>query len=212
MNWCPHDLLWVTRTDLQCAPDDSDTLLPRWVRDGQGPVVVRRERVPTRGMIAVGVRGQQKSERQAAYIARRSVATGLTPYELAASRPWLRHPLRTSHPVLQTLADLAPRLDAKDLHWGITGSLGYEFATGESQLRPESDLDLIIRAPNPLTRCEAAALLTQLGNSTCRLDIQLETPDGAIALAEWAGRSPRVMIRTAEGPRLSAEPWQPATN
>ncbi|GGO86460.1 phosphoribosyl-dephospho-CoA transferase [Marinobacterium nitratireducens] len=205
MSWRPHDLLWVQRERLLPAGEQP---LPDWVSAGSGPVVVRRAPASS-GLIAIGVRGRDKRERCAAFARLADVERGLTPFELCSSAPWRAHPERQQHPVLVTLEQLAPRLDARALRWGITGSLGYEFATGEAQLRPSSDLDLVIDTPVPVSRPQASWLLRSLESNGCRVDIQLETPQGAIALAEWAGPSRQVMLKTQFGPRLTDAPWAP---
>jgi phosphoribosyl-dephospho-CoA transferase len=41
-----------------------------------------------------------------------------------------------------------------------------------------------------------------------RVDVQIETPSGAIALAEYAANLARVALRTQFGPRLVENPWQ----
>jgi phosphoribosyl-dephospho-CoA transferase len=75
----------------------------------------------------------------------------------------------------------------------------------------DSDLDLLIRAPEPLARELARALLEQLhtlaGRIGTRIDAQLETPAGGVALAEWAAGKARVLARHASGPQLIADPW-----
>ena len=40
-----------------------------------------------------------------------------------------------------------------------------------------------------------------------RCDIQLETPAGGVALADWLGEAARVMIKHDTGPYLSPDPW-----
>ena len=74
-----------------------------------------------------------------------------------------------------------------------------------------SDLDLLIRTPRTLSRERATQMLTELElhaqHAGIRVDVQLETPAGGIALAEWAAGKPRVMARHAQGPQLIADPW-----
>jgi phosphoribosyl-dephospho-CoA transferase len=48
-----------------------------------------------------------------------------------------------------------------------------------------SDLDLILRTPQPITRNPGAG--GGLDQRLCRVDMQLQTPFGAVALREWAG-------------------------
>ena len=204
MNCRAHDLLWVRRDRLRSA--GPDTALPDWVVSGVGPVVVRRAPAEP-GLVPVGVRGRNKSERQAAFAPLDSVVDYLDPYTLTSGQPWRQHPDHDMHPVLVTLGRLAPMLDHQGLNWGITGSLGYELATGEPQLTASSDLDLVIDAPQSVSRLQAAQLLRYLDDTECRVDIQLETPLGAIALAEWASNTSRVLLKTCDGPRLTATPW-----
>jgi phosphoribosyl-dephospho-CoA transferase len=65
--------------------------------------------------------------------------------------------------------------------------------------------------PKRLPQESAAQILTELQTRAqkagMRVDVQLETPAGGIALAEWAAGKPRVMARCAQGPQLVADPW-----
>lgn len=206
MNWQAHDLLWLDRS-LLVAKDEKQGL-PEWVTKARGPVVVRREHVSTSDLIAVGVRGTNKSQRCAAYASVACVLSTATPYDITRAQAWRRHPDLSNAKVLQALERVARVLDRHDLQWGITGSLGYELATGEPQIHAESDLDLIIKSPEPLTRSFARGLWEEFGSLPCRLDIQIETPAGAIALFEWTGNSQSVLLKSAKGPFLVKNPWQ----
>ena len=93
-------------------------------------------------------------------------------------------------PVFRVLAELRPLLDALGHVWGVTGSAGFQLATGLPTAHPDSDLDLLLRTERPLL----------LQGSACRVDLQLETPLGGLALREWAGTSSRVLVKTADGP------------
>jgi phosphoribosyl-dephospho-CoA transferase len=107
-------------------------------------------------------------------------------------------------PALSTLQTARPMMEATGLPWGPTGSVGFELATGVTAASPDSDLDLVIRMPDgtagllPLL----VALHRELSGVGVRVDCQVESPIGAIALAELAGGRPDVLVRTAEGPRL----------
>jgi len=46
-----------------------------------------------------------------------------------------------------------------------------------------------------------------LADANIRTDAQIETPGGAVALAEYAVASGSVLVRTADGPRLVTDPW-----
>lgn len=213
MCWRPHDLLWLSRDRLRAA--QPDLALPDWAVRGAGPVVVRRAPPPAPGWVAVGIRGDNKQRRVAAFAPVTAVIRWLGPYSIARGRLWSTHPQRDQHPVLRTLQRLAPVLDRLVPRWGVTGSLGYECATGTPQLHGGSDLDLLIDGVQGVSRAQAAGWLAALPDTECRVDIQLETPLGSIALAEWAGaeshthtQAPaQVMLRTQTGPLLTADPW-----
>ncbi len=66
---------------------------------------------------------------------------------------------------------------------------------------------MILRVPQALSRRQASGLLQQLDNPFCRVDLQLQTPLGALALAEWAGTAQRVMLKQAGGVQLLLDPW-----
>ncbi len=204
MTWRAHDLLWLERRWLRASTTAS---VPSWVSEGCGPVVVRRESVADTQMIAVGVRGNDRSQRFAAYAPIAQVTECMSPYDIAQMEAWLEHPLRDQMPVLQTLQQVAPLLNQYLLRWGVTGSLGYELVTGTSQIHVASDLDLVIDAPQYLSRAMAQSLCDTLRDVPCRVDVQIETPAGAIALQEWANNCPTVLLKAETGPVLVADPW-----
>ncbi|WP_110187577.1 malonate decarboxylase holo-ACP synthase [Pokkaliibacter plantistimulans] len=221
-DWTAHDLLWAARSALLPAPQpgaESITPLPAWLAQVQGPVVIRRDQPPSANLLPVGVRGASKAERYAAYLPRAAVLERLTPEQLVSEQRWCRHPLRLTHPVLRMLDQLAGRAAELGLRWGITGSLGYELASGQPLLHDDSDLDLLIRTPSHISPALAQEWQSQLlGLSPlCRVDIQLETPLGAVALAEWAAQSDNrpgpvlrqgILLKSNAGPQLVTDPWQ----
>jgi phosphoribosyl-dephospho-CoA transferase len=95
--------------------------------------------------------------------------------------------------------------------WGPTGSTAFELATGVPTVHASSDLDVLMRAPAPVPADEAHALLHQFESCAetagIRVDVQLETPAGGVALAEWARHKPRTLVKRADGPCLIADPW-----
>ena len=193
----PHDLLWgMTPAQL---PADAPAWAIAVLAAGQ-PVVVRRARVAA-GLVAVGLRGATRDQRLAALMPVEAIAHRLAPEDLLARQA------SEDLPVFRVLAELRPLLDALGHAWGVTGSAGFQLATGLPTAHPDSDLDLLLRAERPLPRSEARPLLQLLEGRACRVDLQLETPLGGVALGEWAGGAARVLIKTAEGPRLVSDPW-----
>jgi len=197
-DFLPHDLLWgLTPAQL---PEEA----PGWVAEalslGQ-PVVVRRE-LTTSDQVAVGVRGPLREQRFATLMPRALVERCVRPEALidieVCAQDW---------PALQALHYLRPLLNASGLVWGVSGSAGFELATGLPTLHQQSDLDLILRVPQTLSRRQAIGLLQQLDNPFCRVDLQLQTPLGAVALVEWAGTARRVLLKQADGVQLVLDPW-----
>jgi phosphoribosyl-dephospho-CoA transferase len=194
----PHDLLWGMTPDQW--PADAPTWAMQALAAGH-PVVVRRA-VCEPGLVAVGIRGIRRDQRLAAAMPIHLIQRLLSPEQLSQRVPgqW---------PALQALATVKPLLDATVLPWGPTGGVGFQLATGIAVLHQASDLDLLLRTPIPFSRQQARTLLEALAEAPCRIDLQLETPNGAVALREWAGASRRVLLKCAEAARLVDNPWLP---
>ncbi|WP_271410079.1 malonate decarboxylase holo-ACP synthase [Pseudomonas sp. Q1-7] len=194
----PHDLLWGM------TPDQLPANAPAWawqVLAAGHPVVVRRALCEP-GHVAVGIRGASRDQRLAAIMPIRSIRRLLSPEQLRPLGPG-------DLPALRALETVASMLDATDRSWGPTGGVGFQLATGIPVLHAASDLDLLLRTREPFERQQARTLLAALAEAPCRIDLQLETPLGAVALREWAGESRRVLLKCAEGARLVDNPWQP---
>ena len=195
----PHDLLWGL--PLSALPGDA----PDWVIEVVSlghPVVVRREAL-RHGLIAVGVRGPAREQRYATQMAVADIGRSVSPEQLidmpANGAQWpALHALRQVHPVMASLERV----------WGVSGSAGFELASGVSALHQGSDLDLILRTPCLVERRWAAELVEALETAVCRIDVQLQLPTGAIALREWARPEGQVLLKTSHGARLVRDPWQ----
>jgi phosphoribosyl-dephospho-CoA transferase len=194
-----HDLLWGM------TPEQLPADAPGWVVEsisaGQ-PVVVRRA-ITASNQVAVGVRGRLREQRYATSMAVAAISHQVRPEDLC-------HVESTRKlPSLRALAQLRPMLDACGWVWGVSGSAGFELASGFTALHERSDLDLILRTPQPLSRTQARALMMLLGSAECLVDMQLQTPNGAVALREWAGPSQRVLLKNAHEACLVSDPWNP---
>ncbi|WP_034916967.1 malonate decarboxylase holo-ACP synthase [Erwinia sp. 9145] len=196
----PHDLVWLTHeSDLTGA-------LPDWVAAQWRqtlPLVIRRDR-DAAGRLPVGIRGLKREQRAAAWVAISAVRRQVTPESLSEAGFLLRSPF-VSLPPVQAAIQLAQQ--RWPWVWGITGSVGYALATDMPVIHGASDLDLLIRGPEPVSH-EALMRWQQFSQQLpCRVDTQIETSHGAFALTEWL-RDGRVMLKTNDGPRLTATPWQ----
>lgn len=205
--WRPHDLLRLQR--LQAFDNE-----PSWVREafGRVPFAVVRRAPAGDGFVAIGVRGVGRSQRYGTWASSTDVVSAVSPEALALSCTSLA--ARNALPAFAALAalqdDASGPLSA--FVWGPTGSAGFELATQVPTVTASSDLDLLIRTHDkPLARNLATGLLDHLQALAqrvgVRVDAQLDTPAGGVALAEWAAGKPRVLARHARGPQLIADPW-----
>ncbi|QZP34071.1 malonate decarboxylase holo-ACP synthase [Pseudomonas sp. DR48] len=194
-----HDLLWGM------TPEQLPAHAPSWVIDSLGagqPVVVRRA-LSAQGQVAVGVRGRLREQRHATVMSVDVISRCVKPEALC-------HVLIDRDlPAVHALHQLRPLLDGCGWVWGVSGSAGFELASGIQALHEGSDLDLILRTPQPLARSQAQDLLNMLEAAVCPVDMQLQTPFGAIALREWAGSAQRVLLKKAGEACLVIDPWNP---
>ncbi|MHC8302936.1 malonate decarboxylase holo-ACP synthase [Pseudomonas sp. ZS1P83] len=194
-----HDLLWGL------TPEQLPADAPSWVIDsiraGQ-PVVVRRA-LSAADQVAVGVRGRLREQRFATVMDMAAIQRRVRPEDLCHVS------IDRDLPASRALNQLRPTLDACGLVWGVSGSAGFELASGFQALHEGSDLDLILRTPQPLDRSQAQEMLRVFDASFCKVDMQLQTPFGAVALREWAGPSQRVLLKNASDACLVTNPWTP---
>lgn len=206
----PHDLLFA-RGPAAFVPAGER---PDWLADvawtARAPLVVRRD-AASGGQVPVGARGPQRNQRCAGHLAPSDVARRVTPEQLAAAVA--RGPaldLRAAAdalPCIAALLALAPRLRDLGLDWGPLGGAGFWLASGLPVLRATSDLDLLVRAPQPLAPDVLEALAALQEGAGCRVDLQVDTGAGGFALGEYL-RGGRVMLKTAAGPLLVDDPWR----
>jgi phosphoribosyl-dephospho-CoA transferase len=205
----PHDLLWPAEE----AAVVFDGPRPGWATTAWlivAPMVVRRAAPAAAGVVRVGLRGAARSERCAGHLRIDQVGHVLTPEAIARRAASSAAPDASALPCLQALARLAGVLDASPLAWGVTGGVGFMLASGLDVLRPDSDLDLLVRAPRATDADALRAIARLLKDRAARVDVQVETPLGAFALAEWSRTGGAVLLKTAAGPCLVADPWQGA--
>uniref|UniRef100_UPI00313C19C5 malonate decarboxylase holo-ACP synthase n=1 Tax=Inquilinus sp. OTU3971 TaxID=3043855 RepID=UPI00313C19C5 len=198
----PHDLLRIDAKAVAVLARD----LPPWAAASLAaiPWVVMRRAVAYGGLLPVGIRGNRRSERCAAWLPPAAVVECRTPEDLAAARAWHTHLHLAEIPALAVLDAVATLLAG--LGWGPAGSVGFELATGRPTAHPDSDLDIVLRAPGRIISNEASRLLAALGALPVRVDVAVETPLGACSLAEIAAGGSAV-VKSPTGPRLVRNPW-----
>jgi phosphoribosyl-dephospho-CoA transferase len=208
--WRAHDLLRLAR--LTPVVDE-----PVWVRAAfaRAPVAVVRRAQAAAGFVAAGVRGVTRAERFGTWIDIEDIETSISPESLLDATPL---PARAGLAAFIALAALHEHASAlHDFAWGPTGSAGFELATQVPTLTESSDLDVLIRMPqrsdSATIHALAAALAHAAQRAGTRVDAQVETPAGGVALTELAqlahGKA-HVLARASDGARLVADPWQPS--
>ena len=195
----PHDLLRLAQP-LDVVPRSA----PFWVSASLGavPWVVVRRSYASVGRIAVGVRGAGRTQRFAMEIPDTAVMKVLAPEALVARGSALKEDV----PAARALKGAAVLLNGAGLPWGPTGSVGFELASGAPTVTASSDLDLLLRPDGLPARAALCRLYCALQRLPARVDCQIETDSGALALGELASGAREVLLRTPTGPRLIPTP------
>jgi phosphoribosyl-dephospho-CoA transferase len=203
--WRAHDLLRIARIDRA----DNE---PDWLREAlaRAPWAVVRRAQAAAGFVAVGIRGATRAQRFGTWLNHQDVELTCSPEDLLSTLP---SGDRRALPAFAALAVLRASSSPLDGYaWGPTGSTGFELATGIHTISASSDLDLLIRVPERPAPASIRALADTLAHAAdragTRIDAQLETPAGGVALAELAAGKPLVLARASDSPRLIADPWR----
>lgn len=200
MDLNPHDLVRIQGIE--------DLFLgrpfPDWVQAALllAPyAVVRRAEITAEG-IPGGVRGAERGQRCAAWIPVDKILEVITPDSLVYPDNWKAHHSAVVPATIQTLREITPIMQATGYKWGPTGSTGFELATGIPSIKNTSDLDLVINLPVKITIEQANMLLLRLEKTALvRLDVQLNTPAGGVALKEYI-LGKKVLVKTSTAPIL----------
>lgn len=193
-----HDLLWGMTLDFltKDAPD--------WVKNTvrqEHPVVVRRA-LTNATEVAVGIRGVTRNERYAANMPITAITKQLKPEALTDVN------LQDFPHLMTQLQTIQKILNQENWIWGYTGSVGFELATHLKTVTKNSDIDLLIRTDEFLLKDKAQRLMQQLEQTQFKLDVQLQTPNGGVALKEWARTTGKVLLKRNDGAVLVNDPWQ----
>lgn len=192
-----HDLLWGMSAD--ALAEDA----PLWVKavlQRGDPVVVRRA-ITAADQVAVGIRGQFRHQRYAAVMPRSTITRQLKPEALTQVAI---HQFKHLAERLQSISSIMKNFSGC---WGYTGSFGFELATGIATVTAQSDIDLLIRTEQPFAKQQAIELLETFQQAGLNVDIQLQLPQGGLALKEWARNSGKVLLKRPDGAVLIENPW-----
>src|SRR5690606_42127597 len=112
----------------------------------EGELVVVRRGLLEKGQIGVGVRGAAGEQRYGTVMPLALILRCVSPEQL------MKQPALGELPALRALTLLKPYLDELRVAWGPTGSVGFQLATGVETIHVASDLDLVLRPPQPRSR------------------------------------------------------------
>jgi phosphoribosyl-dephospho-CoA transferase len=208
VRWRAHDLLRLKRL----AESDDE---PAWVRAAlaRAPFAVVRRAEAAAGFVAAGVRGATRAERYGTWIPVQDIEASVSPEALLDCEP---APERAALPAFVALAALRAHDALSGYVWGPAGSVGFELASQTPTITASSDLDVLIRVPQRGDPASLHALADALADAArlagTRVDAQLETPAGGVALAELTMGKARVLLRASDGARLVADPWHAASS
>jgi len=190
--------------------------LPTWAAESlrRAPwVVVRRAQI-NGGLIPVGVRGESRQQRFAAWLSPDDALEVVTPQALVSSRAWAlaaaADPVRHRTIAALVVRDRVERVMCEHglaERWGPGGSVGFELASGKPTVTSSNDLDLVLELDRlDLIAGSASSLGSALTGLPVRVDVLLETPEGAVVLSEYVrvcrSETCSFVLRSSTGPRL----------
>ena len=180
-----------------------------WIDEAvkRAPLVVVRRAPIINDMVPVGIRGSDRNQRCAAIILCSTIIDRITPEQLAEGKLWRTNKHIRESQLFPSLEMVDAILSNSGIAWGLTGSVGFELASGVPTATITSDLDIVIRVPSFLAVKTAKKLTTELAQVPIQVDIQIETPKGGVALTEYARGDNPVLLRTVNGPKLVTNPW-----
>jgi phosphoribosyl-dephospho-CoA transferase len=200
-----HDVVRIYPAALRSASGQH----PAWVADAlsRAPFAVVRRSASPAGMLSVGIRGAERAQRWAAFCSLAGISEIHRPEDLLHRRaPDAR---LSEAPAFHALMLLRDRWERHSLEWGPTGSVGFELATGCLTATRSSDLDLMLRADEPLSISCAAALLSQGNGLPAAVDIRVESPFCGFSLQEFVREnSQRILLRYPATAILGDDPWR----
>ncbi|MED1796975.1 malonate decarboxylase holo-ACP synthase [Brevibacillus nitrificans] len=200
-----HDIVKLHPEDIV-----SLTSIPDWAHHSlrTAPFVVVR-RVPiVNELVPIGIRGSERNQRYGAFLPRDKIVQRITPEQLAERKEWRTKQNTSFQNVWGALEVVDAVLGAFKLAWGPTGSVGFELACHVPSIKLMSDLDIVVRVPEVLDRRDASEIYRELCSTSVRVDVQLDTPSGVIALSEFVHSDGRILVRSEKGPELITNPWR----
>lgn len=199
----PHDLIKIK--DYKNL--NIDFLNYDWALESlkKSPFVVVRRAPISNKLIPIGIRGSLRSQRLAAFLPFSDIYNIFKPTYIVENKLWLQSSHIKNTNMYSAIEALYKTFEEYNLEWGICGSAGFELITKIPTVTENSDLDIMIKietAGNLFSAASAKELCKKLFDTKIKIDIQIETPKGAVALTEYSSETNPILIRTINGPKL----------
>jgi len=182
---------------------------PEWVNEAlkRAPFMVVRRAPFLNNEVPIGIRGELRNERYGGLLLQSNITNIISPKEIVANKLWRNTPRLSQLQVFSALDFVDKIFKDHGLPWGPTGSVGFELTSGIPTAKSTSDLDIVIYVPEFLPYKIANQIYKDLMKALVPVDAQLETPNGAVALEEYARGETPILLRTINGPLLVKNPW-----
>jgi phosphoribosyl-dephospho-CoA transferase len=207
----PHYLLELGWVALRAEDGSLLQTYPEWVGDNlsQAPFVVVRRAPASEDLVPIGVRGQLREQRFAAFVLSETVWNVITPEDLRQKFNLIceQAAIDETHGIMQSLCNLRERWSTTNLPWGPGGSAGFQLASDIVTVKSTSDLDIVVYADDAEYIPELHRLFKLLPAGNTAIDVQVETPFCGFSLAEFSNAAGPILLKTPAGPLLGTDPW-----
>ena len=199
----PHDIIKIK--DINRFIKSIDNF--NWIEESltKAPFVVVRRGEILGDKIPVGIRGDSRDKRHGAYLEEENILDVITPYEISNKRLWTKNNHIKESNIFKALEVVEKVLKDKKLKWGPTGSTAFELVSNVITINENSDLDILVKAPDYFSVEEAKAINEKLQKVPCKIDIQLEVPQGIVSLVEYARGDNPILLRANDGGYILAK-------
>lgn len=192
-----HELVWFAAGAAHPSDDADRAEIEAWCAAGR-PAIVRTVAARDRaGEIPLGIPlPLDKGRRRIALTVSPDAVTFRDALpDLETCWPWAPHDWQ---PSLRSVASRAAHLG---IEIRVHGSLGWQVLTNLTYLRPQSDIDLLLRAPSDLPAGHLGMLLRDLAASDApRFDGEVELGEGGtVAFRELLADSEQVLVKRGDG-------------
>lgn len=192
-----HDLIKI------CHEQEiiSDNTVPSWVNDAirKNPYVIVRRAFSPAPYIPIGIRGEKRNERFAAYVRESEQLQIIHPEFFIYEELW-RDKKGTIFKHLHTIREI---MENEGVVWGIIGSVAYELVTNTPCTTDSSDIDLIVRYTPQLSMERCKRIIEKCNDIPIKIDVQIEFDRKACSMKEYVQNNQEaILFKTDVGPVL----------